>query len=83
MDDVQPIPIPEEPLPNRHVDEIRFSGEEILASDFSDVGGVLLRTARCWERLRFQMIRSLLPQYKRKQQKRNKRKNSPFRQNGC
>ena len=37
MDDVQPIPIPEEPLPNRHVDEIRFSGEEILASDFSDV----------------------------------------------
>lgn len=41
MDDVQPIPIPEEPLPNRHVDEIRFSGEEILASDFSDVGGVL------------------------------------------
>ena len=53
MDDVQPIPIPEEPLPNRHVDEIRFSGEEILAS---------------------QMIRSSLPQYKRKQQKRNKRK---------
>lgn len=41
MDDVQPIPIPEEPLPKRHVDEIRFSGEEILASDFSDVGGVL------------------------------------------